>query len=128
VPYKTADLLDGHPVAGQQRHERVAQLPRGPVLPDSRIPTDRRSDRRTLPASSLVPRAVVNTSPCSCQSSPARRRALAWRSWCSVSAATAIAGSARERRDLLVLTSPWARTERHTSTCGGRAESASRWT
>src|SRR5690348_14568546 len=31
VTYKAADLLDGHPVAGQQRHERVAQLPRSPV-------------------------------------------------------------------------------------------------
>src|SRR5262249_12262480 len=41
VAYKAADVLDGHPVAGQQRHERVAQLPRGPVLPDSSFPADR---------------------------------------------------------------------------------------
>jgi len=83
-----------------------------------------RSDRRTLAASSCVPSAMVKTSPLSSHRTPARRRAAACRSRCSRSTSTAILGIPRERRDFFVLVSPWARTERHTSTWGGTGGSA----
>jgi hypothetical protein len=63
---------------------------------------------RTLAASSAAPWQVVNTSPVSCQSSPAANGSLAWLSDQACSAWTAAAGRPRVRRDRPVLLSPWA--------------------
>ena len=69
--------------------------------------------------SSAAPRWLVNTSPVSCQPSPAASRSPAWLSAQARSAWTATAGRPRVRRDRSVLVSPWVRTDRHTATCGG---------
>src|SRR5271166_472543 len=74
---------------------------------------------RTFPASSAAPRWVVNTSPVSCQSSPAASRSPAWRPDQVRSASTAAAGRARVRRDRSVLVSPCARTDLQMAMCGG---------
>ena len=76
-------------------------------------------------ASSCVPSAVVKTSLLSCHRTPARSRASACRCRCSRSTSAAILGNPKERRDFFVLVSPWARTERQTSTWGGTGGSAS---
>ena len=75
---------------------------------------------RTFPASSASPLWVVNTSPVSCQSWPARSAAR--RPGCPAqarSAWTATEGRPRVRRDCSVLVSPCTRTDRQTATCGG---------
>jgi len=61
----------------------------------------------------------VNTSPVSCQLSPAASRSPAWLPAQARSAWTAAAGRPRVRRDRSVLVWPWARADRHTATCRG---------
>ena len=65
---------------------------------------------RTFPASSAAPWWLVNTSPVSCQSSPAASCSAAWLPDQARSAWTAAAGRPRVRRDRSVLVSPCART------------------
>ena len=74
-----------------------------------------RSDQRTLPASSLVPRLGGEHKPLFLPefTRPQAGPGLVLLVFCE--RRHGVVGSARERRDMLVFTSPWARTERHTS-------------
>ncbi len=120
VANEPCDLLDRHAIIGQQRDERVPQVPRRPVPAE---PGSLANVLEHLPdgpvAPSGAPVTVVNTMPVSCQCDPAASRSAAWSACHSLSAPTATCASFSARRDLGVLVSPPARSARGTATDGG---------
>src|SRR6516164_9190750 len=78
VPGQPGDLLDADPAVAQQADERGPQLARRPAVPAPAAWQTRLNIFRTFPTSSAAARWVVNTSPVSCQPSPAARRSAAW--------------------------------------------------
>jgi hypothetical protein len=118
VPGEPGDFLDGN--AGGGGDEGVSQLARGPALSDVRGLADGAELALDVggvqgdagPGGEdeilLVPLVADLSAAAACWSLRAR------------SATAAIRGRARVRRDLAVLVSPWARTERHTATLAGK--------
>jgi hypothetical protein len=78
VPGQPGDLLDSDAAMAQQADERGPQLAWCPAVPDPASAQTCLNIFRTFPASSAAPRWFVNTSPVSCQPSPAASRSPAW--------------------------------------------------
>jgi hypothetical protein len=83
VADQVRDLLDTDAVVGEDRDERVAQLPPRPVLPIPAALVMERNVRRMLPAASSVPVRVQKTRSLSCHAPPALSRWAACLVWWS---------------------------------------------
>ena len=107
-PGKPCDLLDRHAIVGQQRDERVPQVPRRPVParpgPPAHVP-ERLPD---VPGTQRCPANAIRQPPAQPPGPPA-----------TPSAPPRPSAPALARRDLGVLVSPPARSARSTATDGG---------
>jgi hypothetical protein len=113
---KPFDLPDRHAIVGQQRDERLSQIPRRPVPAK---PGPLANVLEHPPDSSRAhgsTRGRGDTRPVSRQRDPAACRSAAWSTCHFLSAPTAICASFSARRDLGVLVSPPARSARSTVT------------
>jgi hypothetical protein len=116
VTHEAADLLDRHPVVRQQRDKGVAQRARRPQLVEARSPADRPERPAHVRRIELCPVRCREDEPVVLPQNARPQPCVACRCRCSRSTSTPVLGSPSERRDFFVLVSPWARTERQTST------------